>query len=157
LHCMSGDACIRRLMTQALLIHALFSVLDAASTLIGLTQFEHVEEANMIIGPIVYALGPWLGMAVYLVLMGVVGICAHLGHAVLDRHPSLHETVRSFPLSGLWMINAARVSVVLGNLGHIYGVSLLVPGRYDVLILYAAGFLYSQALYKSCGEASREG
>jgi hypothetical protein len=55
------------------------------------------------------------------------------------------------------MINAARVSVVLGNLGHIYGVSFLVPGRYDVLILYATGFLYGQALYKRCGEAPREG
>jgi hypothetical protein len=133
------------------MVHALFSVLDTASTIIGLTVFEHVEEANVIVKPIVDALGPWLGMTVFLALMGVVGICAYLGHIVLGRHRSLHIIVLSFPLSGLWMINAARVPVVMGNLGHIYGVSLLVPGRYVVLIMYAAGFLYGQALYRNCG------
>lgn len=148
---MSGEDCLRRRMTQALMVHALFSVLDTASTMIGLTVFEHVEEANVIVRPIVDALGPWLGMAVFLALMGVVGICAYLGHIVLDRHRSLHIIVLSFPLSGLWMINAARVPVVMGNLGHIYGVSLLVPGRYGVSIMYAAGFLYGQALYRNCG------
>jgi len=148
---MTGDTCLRRRMTRALLVHALFSALDAASTLVGLTMFEHVEEANMIVAPIVDALGPWLGMAVYLVLMGVVGLCAYLGHAVLGEHPGLHVLLLSFPLSGLWMINAARVSVVLGNLGHIYGVSFLLFGRHDRLVLYAAGFLYGQALYRSCG------
>ena len=42
-------------MVQVLLVHALFSVMDAASTLIGLTMFEHVVEANVIVGPIVGA------------------------------------------------------------------------------------------------------
>ena len=151
---MSVDACLRRRMVQALLVHALFSVLDAASTLIGLTMFEHVEEANLIVGPIVDSFGPWLGMAVYLVIMGVVGVCAYLGHIVLGRHPGLHVLVLSFPLSGLWMINAVRVSVVLGNLGHIYGVPFLIPGRYDKWILYAAGFVFGQVLYRNCRDIS---
>lgn len=154
---MMGDACIRRRMTQALLVHALFSVLDAASTLMGLTLFEHVVEANMVVAPIVDALGPWPGMAAYLVLMGLVGLCAYLGHAVLGGHPGLHVLVLSFPLSGLWMINAVRLLVVLGNLGHIYSVPSLIPGRYDMLILYTAGFLYGQALYRSCGKISLDG
>ncbi len=153
---MSIDTCLKRRMVQALLVHALFSMLDAASTLIGLTMFEHVEEANTIVSPIVDAFGPWLGMAVYLGLMGVVGLCAYLGHIVIVRHSGLHMTVLSFPLSGLWMINAVRVSVVLGNLGHIYGVSFLIPGRYDGLILYAAGFVYGQALYRSCGNTFQD-
>ena len=147
---MSGDACLRRRMAQVLMVHALFSVLDAASTLMGLTMFEHVEEANMIVAPIVDALGPWLGMVVYLAIMGVVGLCAYFGHDVLGRHAGLHVLVRSFPLSGLWMINLVRVSVVLGNLGHIYGVSPFIPGRYDKLILYAAGYVYGRALYRGC-------
>ena len=151
---MSVDACLRRRMVQALLVHALFSVMDAASTLIGLTMFEHVVEANVVVGPIVDAFGPWLGMAVYIVIMGVVGVCAYLGHIVLGRHPGLHVLVLSFPLSGLWMINAVRVSVVLGNLGHIYGVSFLIPGRYDMWILYAAGFVFGQVLYRNCGNVS---
>lgn len=113
-------------------------------------MFEHVEEANIIVAPIVDGFGPWLGMAVYLVIMGVVGLCAYLGHAVLSRHPGLHVLVLSFPLSGLWMINLVRVSVVLGNLGHIYCVSFLIPGRYDKLILYAAGYLYGRTLYSGC-------
>jgi hypothetical protein len=141
-------------MVQALLVHALFSVLDAASTLLGLTMFEHVEEENMIVAPIVDAFGPWLGMAVYLVIMGVVGLCAYLGYAVLGRHAGLHVLALSFPLSGLWMINLVRVSVVLGNLGHIYGVSLLIPGRYDKLILYATGYVYGRALYRGCRDSS---
>ena len=147
---MSGDACLRKRMIQALLVHASFSVLDAASTLMGLTMFEHVEEANIIVAPIVEVFGPWLGMAVYLAIMGVVGLGVYLGDVVLGRHPGLHVLVLSFPLSGLWMINLVRVSVVLGNLGHIYGVSLLIPGRYDKLILYAAGYVYGRALYRSC-------
>jgi len=151
---MSVDACLRRRMVQALLVHALFSVMDAASTLIGLTMFEHVVEANVIVGPIVDAFGPWLGMVVYIVIMGVVGACAYMGHIVLGRHPSLHVLVLSFPLSGLWMINAVRVSVVLGNLGHIYGIPFLIPGRYDRWFLYAAGFLFGQFLYRSCGDVS---
>ncbi len=151
---MSGDACLRRRMAQALLVHALFSILDAASTLLGLTMFKHVEEANMIVAPIVDAFGPWLGMAVYLVIMGVVGLGVYLGHAVLGRHPGLHVLALSFPLSGLWMINLVRVSVVLGNLGHIYAVSLLIPGRYDRLILYAAGYVYGRALYRGCKDDS---
>jgi len=151
---MSGDACLRRRMVQALLVHASFSVLDAASTLMGLTMFEHVEETNIIVAPIVDALGPWLGMTVYLAIMGVVGLCAYLGHAVLGRHPDLRVLVLSFPLSGLWMINLVRVSVVLGNLGHVYGVSALIPGRYDKLILYAAGYVYGRALYRGCGDCS---
>ncbi len=117
-------------------------------------MFEHVEEANMIVAPIVDAFGPWLGMAVYLVIMGVVGLCAYLGHAVLGRHPGLHVLALSFPLSGLWMINLVRVSVVLGNLGHIYGFSPFVPGRYDKLILYAAGYVYGRALYRGCSDSS---
>jgi hypothetical protein len=141
-------------MVQALLVHVLFSVLDAVSTLMGLTVFEHVEEANIIVAPIVDALGPWLGMAVYLVIMGVVGLCAYLGYVVLSRHPDLHVLALSFTLSGLWMINIVRVSVVLGNLGHIYGVSLLIPGRYDRLILYAAGYVYGRALYGGCRDSS---
>ena len=152
---MSVDACLRRRMVQALLVHALFSVMDAASTLIGLTMFEHVVEANVIVGPIIDAFGPWLGMAVYLVIMGVVGFCAYLGHLVLGRHPSLHVLVLSFPLSGLWMINAVRVSVVLGNLGYIYGISSLIPGRYDKWFLYAVGFLFGQVLYRNCSIASQ--
>lgn len=151
---MSGDACLRRRMVQALLAHALFSVMDAASTLIGLTMFEHVVEANVIVGTIVDAFGPWLGIAVYIVIMGVVGVCAYIGHIVLGRHPSLHFLVLSFPLSGLWMINAVRVSVVLGNLGHIYGVPFLIPRRYDKWILYATGFLFGQVLYRNCREIS---
>ncbi len=151
---MSVDACLRRRMVQALLVHALFSGLDAASTLIDLTMFEHVKEANIIVGPIVDAFGPWLGMAVYLVMMGVVGVCAYLGHIVLGRHPGLHVLVLSFPLSGLWMINAVRVSVVLGNLGHMYIVPLLIPGRYDKWVLYAAGFMFGQILYRKCREFS---
>ncbi len=143
-------------MLQALLVHTLFSVLDAASTLIGLTVFEHVEEANIIVGPIVDAFGPRLGMAVYLALMGAVGLCAYLGHTVLGRHPGLHVLLRSFPLSGLWMINAARVSVVLGNLGHIYRVGLLIPGKYDRTILYAAGYVYGRALYRGCGDPIKD-
>jgi len=141
-------------MFQALLVHALFSVLDAALTLIGLTMFEHVEEANLIVGSIIDAFGPWLGMAVYLVIMGVVGVCAYLGHIVLGRHPGLHVLVLSFPLSGLWMINAVRVSVVLGNLGHIYGVPFLIPGRYDKWVLYAAGLVFGQVLYRNCRDIS---
>jgi hypothetical protein len=152
---MIGNACLRRRMVQALLVHALFSVLDAASTLMGLTMFEHVEEANIIVAPIVDAFSPWLGMAVYLVIMGVVGLFAYLGHAVLGRHPGLHVLVLSFPLSGLWMINLVRVSVVLGNLGHIYGVSALIPGRYDRLILYTVGYVYGRALYRVCRDSSR--
>lgn len=151
---MSNDTCLKKLMVQALLVHALFSMLDAASTLIGLTMFEHVEETNMIVAPIVDTLGPWLGMAVYLAIMGVVGLCAYLGHAVLGRHPDLHVLALSFPLSGLWMINLGRVSVVLGNIGHIYAVSLLIPGRYDNLILYAAGYVYGRALYRCCKDDS---
>ena len=147
---MSGGDCLRRRMTQALMVHALFSVLDAASTFLGLTMFEHVEEANIIVAPIVDAFGPWLGMAVYLVMMGVVGMCAYVGHVVLGRHQGLHVLALSFPLSGLWMINLVRVSVVLGNLGNIYGVSLLIPGRYDKFILYAAGYVYGRALYGGC-------
>ena len=151
---MPVDACLRRRMIQALLVHALLSVMDAASTLFGLTMFEHVEEANIIVGPIIDAFGPWLGMAVYLVIMGVVGFCAYLGHIVLGMHPGLHVLVLSFPLSGLWMINAVRVSVVLGNLGHIYGVPFLIPGRHDKWVLYAAGFVFGQVLYRNCRDIS---
>lgn len=149
---MSGEACLRGRIVQALQVHALFSLLDAASTLIGLTMFEHVVEANVIVGPIVDYFGPWLGMAVYLVIMGVVGACAYMGHVVLGSYQGLNVLVLSFPLSGLWMINAVRVSVVLGNLGHIYSIPLLIPGRYDVWALYAAGLVFGQVLYRKCRE-----
>ena len=143
--------CVNKQLRQVLLFHAAFSVFDAASTIIGLTYFEHTRESNIVMSPIVDVLGPIPGMGVYILLMAGFGSWIYFFNNLLHtQFPKIHVIALGFPISGLWMTNVLRLTVVLNNLGQIIRIPFFVSGYIDRFIMILIGYMFGFMQYRMC-------
>ena len=148
---MFNRECVNKQLRQVLLFHAIFSILDAVSTVIGLTYFEHTRESNIVMSPIVDVLGTIPGMGVYLLLMAGIGSWIYFFNNLLhNQFTKIHVLALGFPISGLWMTNVLRLTVVVNNLGQIISIPSFVSGDIDRLIMIPIGYMFGFIQYRMC-------